>query len=248
MGIVYVQTQDGTPLQLIRDRTLEEYCKHFRHQGDDLVTILLKLAQVKDTVAFYDIGCGEGCVAKSLHENLKERAERLGLDGDLANKVTYIGMDLECGNYWVASDKKKFYRGDILDILKENSAQLPPIDLGVSLFVFPYISRKLETLEALIKMLNRGDGLGILLIEPFNNHQLVFLDGSEERPLTVAESLSGGFEIIYPNGSELRLVAKRGETTPLNVNLAKTECDFWQFSKGGLIGYPGQKISYYQRV
>lgn len=248
VNVVVESNANGGPyyFSVRRDRSFGDYTKELGLIGGlTLTDLLLDKARQKLQVTFYDIGCGEGNVAHGLHEALADRAEEKGLNRGLADRVVYIGIDAYTGDNWHNSYGTRFYEGSILEILRTGG--LPPIDVGFTHEVIPYLDRKLEALEIIANMLCRENGRGVFIAKPFYRDQLLLSADGIDLPLSVSKAFGGTVDVIDEAGNRLVIKPSPAGRAQLGVQFLKSEEAFWQFTKNFISGNPGQKVSYYSQ-
>lgn len=143
--------------------TDETYAKKLAGSGIDILAEIVTRLRTQDVVTFYDIGCGNGFAADGDTGIFEAVRNRLGpTEQGLVDKLFYFGIDL-LKPEGTEGPRKRLITYDI-ERFGDLARNLPRIDVGVSLWSFPYFERKMEALEALAHHLSPG---GVLVICPF---------------------------------------------------------------------------------
>ena len=203
---------------LERERTFKKYLSLLPPEIDLIGEIISRL-QTQNHVNFYDIGCGNGKAGEGkdgIFDTISCRLIASGEDPSLVNKIRYVGIDL------LPHGNSETYRQRLITYDVENVHQimdeLPKIDVGLSLWGFPYFEKKMETLEVLTKHLNKD---GVIIIYPFHEDlTLVYAGGG--LPLTASFPV---YRECFDTDLKSNALMVRGNSAPVadKVRFRKSE-------------------------
>jgi len=226
---------------LRKDRNFSEYVTDCKRYGIDLCDELLDRARDQEQVNFFDLGCGFGLASQDIFPELTKRAKIRKLPTDVVDRITYYGIDKYYTPEGERTAQVHFVTSDLRFFQQES---LPPIDVGLSYFVFPYLDRKLEALSGWYHHLRDG---GRIIITNFYQDQLrqisgKFLASSKPIPLCAL--------FIDKNVVEERkdtLLVSKSENPMQNPEFvtSRDETTLWT-GKGPKGSRAGQKISFYR--
>lgn len=148
---------------LRREANFEVYNEILSQRRVYLLKELTSRLKQKEQVTFYDLGCGLGNAGDDIFDMVKGALIKEGQNPSLVDKLVYLGIDLLPSEN-AQTETKKFVEYD-LERLNGIIHTLPKIDIGLCFWVFPYIERKIESLEHWAKHLDRE---GMLVVFPFH--------------------------------------------------------------------------------
>lgn len=162
---------------LRREATFKVYNEILASKGVYLLEELISRLKQKQQVTFYDLGCGLGKAGDDIFDMVESALVKEGENPLLVGKLIYLGIDI-IPPEGAQTKAKRFVEYD-LERLDEIMHNLPKIDVGLCFWVFPYIERKMESLEHWVSHLSKD---GKLIIFPFHEDlTIVTQDGSQSK-------------------------------------------------------------------
>ncbi|MBU0615126.1 MAG: hypothetical protein KJ601_03460 [Nanoarchaeota archaeon] len=248
--------EDGTLKEIVphmvKDRTFGRYVDIFLSNGVNLPDWIIQKAERQPEVNFYDLGCGFGCSAEDFFQVLERRLITKRKDPEILDRITYTGIDYFIKSFTVIDDPRISFIAST-DLRRLAKAKIKPIDIGVMVFVFPYLDKKLEALAGAYKHLRTGDEEyegGTLMVTDFRTRQLKasadrnFGDAQWLGPLSPYSVIQGDRSVLKFHKDVLRLDSGYASVVPLPyLNFQDEETRWYRTGPKGL--YAGQKISVY---
>lgn len=235
---------DGSTLLRKNWRDFSDYSEKISglFDGWDLAAIILGKALESERVFFYDIGCGKGFASRDIFTVLRKKANESYGDPSLADRVMYIGIDLQRSDTWEESQRVKFYSGAASEVLKD--PLLPKIDVGIAYWVLPYVGDKLRLINTVSSKLSEDNGL--FIGSPFYRHQMKILD-ADGNPIAVDIGLLFPDNFDFVQKDSAIAFQKKGVSDEVGIMLSFLGhiTDEHRFVGNQTEGYFGQEISMY---
>ncbi len=243
---------------MVRNRDFRQYSESLQDARVNLTKILLDKAEIQNEVNFYDLGCGLGRASEDFYPILYDSAKKRNLSETILNKINYFGID-KFNSDFPKNDNKQIHFHK-LDITNLHNTSLPPIDVGICLYVLPYLDKKLEAISEVYSHLRQqrphftsgefffteyySDQILVAPNELAGNKSYVDRYSCRDAKLDdLVEGDSGVIKILPKNIIMLR----RGEANvkPLPYLTYREELTSW--TKHGPVGSrAGQLISFYR--
>src|SRR3989344_3872407 len=101
MSLYFVTGYDGHKITRTNSRDFLDSLDNINGWNNevDIPEEILKRA-LEDTVFVYDLGCGQGNMARNLFRELEKRSSQKFGDSSLVDRVFYIGLDENHSDTW----------------------------------------------------------------------------------------------------------------------------------------------------